>query len=292
MRQYRPGAGHQRALPRLDWRGTGTRKKTRTWRVAKRRAGAPQFLRRRPAIPISARPAVSRPDVVILAGEINTGAKAVAWAAHHFTGLPVLYVHGNHEGYGHHLDEVQGDIEALSIASGNVHFLHWGAFIQDQVCFLSATMWTDFQLFGDGDRQAAMREAEAVMSDYQRIRLAGKGYRKLRAADTARFHAMQKSWLIKKLEEPFTGKPVVITHMAPSMRSVTEQFAHDKTSASYASRLDELAAKADLWVHGHMHDSSDYLIGKCRVVCNPCVYMTRSGGIENEHFNPNFIIEV
>jgi hypothetical protein len=79
--------------------------------------------------------------------------------------------------------------------------------------------------------------------------------------------------------------------MAPSMRSVPEQYADDRISAAYASQLKELAAKADLWVHGHMHESSDYLIGKCRVVCNPCGYMTRGGGIENGDFDPNFIAE-
>jgi Icc-related predicted phosphoesterase len=100
------------------------------------------------------------------------------------------------------------------------------------------------------------------MTDYKRIRLAKKGYRKLRAADTAQFHAIEKSWLTKKLEEPFEGQTVVITHMAPSMQSVTDQFAHDLASASYASRLEDLAEKADLWIHGHMHDSFDYLIGK------------------------------
>ena len=40
----------------------------------------------------------SRPDVGILAGDIHTGARAVPWAATTFPGLPVLYVHGNHEG--------------------------------------------------------------------------------------------------------------------------------------------------------------------------------------------------
>ena len=84
----------------------------------------------------------------------------------------------------------------------------------------------------------------------------------------------------------------MITHMAPSMLSVPEQYATDRISAAYASRLEELAAKADLWVHGHMHESSDYLIGKCRIVCNPCGYMTRGGGIENGDFDPNFIAEI
>lgn len=153
-------------------------------------------------------------------------------------------------------------------------------------------MWTDFHLFGDDTLKAAMREAESFMNDYKRIRLAKKEYRKLPAADTAQFHAAARSWLSKKLDDPFDGKTVVITHMAPSMRSVPEQYATDRISAAYASRLEELAAKADLWVHGHMHESSDYLIGNCRVVCNPCGYMKCGGGTENDDFNPNFIAEI
>jgi len=67
---------------------------------------------------------------------------------------------------------------------------------------------------------------------------------------------------------------------------------HALSSAAYASRLDELAAKADLWIHGHMHESFDYAIGRCRVVCNPCGYMNRAGGTENERFDSNFIVEI
>lgn len=237
-------------------------------------------------------PTVSRPDVVILAGDINTGAKAVDWAARTFPDLPVMYVHGNHEGYGHNLDDVQEQIQEACEAVENVYFLNCGEHIIGRVRFLGATMWTDFRLFGDGDRQAAMREAESVMTDYKRIRLAKKGYRKLRAADTAQFHAIQKSWLQQKLDEPFDGSTVVITHMAPSMRSVADELGEAPTSAAYASRLDEIAIKANLWVHGHMHESSDYMIGRCQVVCNPCGYKRRDGNIENERFDSNFIVNV
>ena len=129
-------------------------------------------------------------NTTISAGDINTGAKAVEWAAATFKGLPVLYVHGNHEGYGQNLDDVQDAIQAACAASGNVHALNCGARIIGGVRFLGATLWTDFRLFGDDERQASMREAEAVMTDYKRIRLAKKGYRKLRAADTAQFHSV------------------------------------------------------------------------------------------------------
>jgi predicted phosphodiesterase len=237
-------------------------------------------------------PAVSKPDVVVLAGDINIGAKAVPWASETFQGLPVLYVHGNHELYGKNLEDAQSEIMAACQAAGNVHFLNCVEFQVGQIRFLGATLWTDFRLFGDDERQACMREAEAVMTDYKRIRLAQKGYRKLRAADTAQFHSVQKSWLRQKLDEQFDGQTVVITHMAPTMKSVSDEYSHALASAAYASRLDDMVEKANLWIHGHTHSSADYHIGKCRVVCNPCGYMTRGGGVENEQYDPNFIVDL
>jgi Icc-related predicted phosphoesterase len=237
-------------------------------------------------------PAISRPDIIVLAGDINTGSKAVGWAATTFPGLPVLYVHGNHEAYGRNLEDTQAEIRAACEATRNVHFLDCDEYILGNVRFLGATLWTDFRLFGDDERAAAMREAEAVMTDYKRIRLAEKRYRKLRSADTARFHSLHRTWLTEKLNEPFAGTTVVITHMAPSLRSVAERFSSDLTSASYASRLDSLVEKADLWIHGHMHDSFDYCIGACRVVCNPCGYKTRDGRPENEEFDSGFVVEL
>lgn len=241
--------------------------------------------------------ALSRPDAVILAGDIDTGTRAVAWAASTFAGLPVLYVHGNHEGYGHHLDKVRQELRAACATTDNVHFLDADSHVitdqaGNQVRFLGATLWTDFRLLGDETRQAAMRDAEAIMNDYKRIRLANMGYRKLRAADTAMFHAQQKAWLARELAQPFEGRSVVISHMAPSLLSVDDAFGSEGCSPAYASRLDELAAQADLWVHGHMHASLDYQIGECRVVCNPCGYKRPDGTPENERYDSGFIVDI
>lgn len=237
-------------------------------------------------------PSISRPDIVVLAGDINTGDNAVGCASTNFSGLPVLYVQGNHEAYGRNLEDTQSKIRKACAATKNVHLLDCDQYIFGDVRFLGATLWTDFRLFGDDARAASMREAEAVMTDYKRIRVAQKGYRKLRSSDTASIHSLHRSWLTKRLDEPFAGTTVVITHMAPSLRSVSERFASDLTSASYASCLDSLVEKAHLWIHGHMHESLDYLIGGCRVVCNPCGYKTRNGSPENEDFSPVFTVEV
>ena len=130
------------------------------------------------------------------------------------------------------------------------------------------------------------------MPDFKRISTGGDAPRLLCADDTARLHARHKAWLSAQLGEPFDGKTVVITHMAPSMLSVEEQYADNLGSPAFASRLDALVAQADLWVHGHMHTSLDYRIDACRVVCNPCGYKRPDGTPENERYDSACIVDL
>lgn len=245
-----------------------------------------------PAIDLAA----SRPDVVILAGDIDTGSNAIAWAARTFGALPVLYVHGNHEGYGHQLEQMQDAVRdacgSANAQGANIRLLDGDAVTLDGVRFLGVTLWTDFLLFGAGRQEEALNAAQAYMPDYKRISTGGDAPRLLCADDTARLHARHKAWLSAQLAEPFDGKTVVITHMAPSMLSVEEQYADNLGSPAFASRLDALVAQADLWVHGHMHASLDYSLGKCRVVCNPCGYKRPDGTPENERFHSGFIVDL
>ncbi|MDB5824571.1 MAG: metallophosphoesterase [Herminiimonas sp.] len=236
---------------------------------------------------------ISRPDVVILAGDISTGAEGVRWAAEKFVGTPVLYVAGNHEFYRHKVQPMQLEIAAACDASGNVIFFNGATCEIAGVRFVGCTLWTDFALFGDETRRDAMLFARHAISDYYVIKTEFRsGFRRLRPVDTARWHAEQRLWLRQQLDEEHGGKTVVVTHMAPSRKSVVARFAADKFSAAFASNLDDMVERADLWVHGHMHDSLDYTIGHCRVVCNPLGYMTRGGARENQCFDENFVVEI
>ncbi|MFZ6743534.1 metallophosphoesterase [Undibacterium sp. JH2W] len=237
-----------------------------------------------------ANPSISQPDVVILAGDIHAGSKAVSWAAQHFAGIPVLYVHGNHEAYGKNLEDMQADIASACEATDNVHFLNASEYQLGDVRFLGATLWTDFCLFGQTELPYTLKEAEDLMPDYQRITLAEQGYRKLLPMDTREIHLQQTSWLKRQLNTSFPSRTVVVSHMAPSLQSVAPRYADDLLSAAFASRLDELAQKADLWIHGHMHESFDYHLGKCRVICNPCGYPLHNGRMENENFDPDLVV--
>lgn len=234
----------------------------------------------------------SRPDVVVLAGDIHTKARAPAWAAQAFPHTPVMYVSGNHEFYGEAVDQMGDAIRVECEKHSNVHYLDCDEYVWQGVRFLGVTLWTDFLLFGTDLKRQVMVDVGNVMTDYQRIRVASAGYRKLRPQDTAKLHAGHRTWLEGKLSEPFPGPTVVITHMAPSNRSVAPEYASDLVSAAFVSDLDEVVRSATLWIHGHTHTSFDYLVGQCRVVANPLGYMMRGGQAENDDFDPNFIVEL
>jgi len=243
-------------------------------------------------MPVGIDLSVSRPDVVILAGDIDADAGSVAWAERTFRGIPTLYVAGNHEGYCGRIDDVERQIAKACAASPSVEYLQRRELVIAGVRFLGCTLWTDFALFGGDRRHEAMSACLRAISDFRLIRVASSGGRTLHPTDTATWHEDHASWLRQRLATPFPGPTVVITHMAPSPSSVAPRYRDDLLSAAFASDLDELVAQADVWIHGHMHDSFDYLLGGCRVVCNPRGYPQRNGSPENQNFNPNLVVEV
>ncbi|MGE5103517.1 MAG: metallophosphoesterase, partial [Betaproteobacteria bacterium] len=101
------------------------------------------------------------------------------------------------------------------------------------------------------------------------------------------------AWLAARLSEPSRLPTVVITHHAPSRRSIHARFADSLLNACFVSDLERLMDRdrAALWIHGHTHDSFDYTVNGTRVVCNPRGY-AKDGVNENALFDPNLVIDV
>jgi predicted phosphohydrolase len=208
-------------------------------------------------------------DAVILAGDINHGLKGLEWAATRFAGVPTLYVAGNHEYYGEALPKLTDQLRERAAELG-VYFLENGAVDLGSVRFLGCTLWTDLQLCGSGPW--IMDAVRNVMVDYRAIRVSPQ-YRRLLPGDTIRLHRASVTWLRQELNNG-VGPVVVVTHHAPSARSLVPNYADDPVSAAFASDLDELVAspRLQLWIHGHTHRAVDYRIGTARIVSNPRGY--------------------
>ena len=230
-------------------------------------------------------------DVVILAGDIARPALAAEWAK--AWDKPVLYVPGNHEFYGSSIDGTLAQLRSLC-AGSCVDVLDNSEVFMGGVRFLGTTLWTDFHLFdAPGLDAAAREEAVRCMRDFSRIASDHDPLQPFQPADAARLFARQAHWLARTLARPFDGPTVVITHHAPSKRSIHPRFDGALLNACFVSDAEYLldAGRVDLWIHGHTHDSFDYRVGETRVVCNPRGY-TRDGVCENADFNPDFMVEL
>mgnify|MGYP000697640048 CR=1 FL=1 len=191
-------------------------------------------------------PQATDADVVILAGDIGVGMCGLHWAEDRFSDRPVIYVPGNHEFYHHDITL----IDALKQrATDHIHVLNDDQVIIDGVRFLGSVLWTDFALFGEGERFYAMKTAQKWMTDFSIIRKDG---RKFTPRDAVQLHTVSRCWLASRLAEPFDGMTVVVTHHAPSSRLVHPRYARDQLTPAFASSLEMMidGERAALWVHG------------------------------------------
>lgn len=254
-------------------------------------------------------------DVTVLAGDIGVGLQGIQWALS--IERPVVYVMGNHEFYGQRaMDELWRKAKER-VRGTHVHLLENEAVLmdtpgrpQEPVRFIGATLWTDFCLLGAYQVRRMMEFAQYHLNDFQTILTTGRrssslhahgGGRKkgslLTARRTFELHCASRIFIESELDRMpclasgalHSVKTVVVTHHAPSEASLAKQHAWPLLNPAYASNLDHLVCKADLWIHGHTHTAADYRIGSCRVVSNPRGYAGRE---EVREFNPMMVVEI
>jgi len=233
-------------------------------------------------------------DVVVLAGDISRPQAAVDWALSSFD-MPVLYVPGNHEFYGNAIGRTRDALRRLTEGT-HIHLLDNDEITLHGVRFLGSTLWSNFDLQGPAERELAIHQAQALIRDFSRIESDAEPGTAFSPADMEALFARNRTWLSQQLEEgPSSADTptVVITHHAPSTRSIHPRFAGSPINACFVSDCESLmgSERAALWIHGHTHDSFDYDVKGTRVVCNPRGYV-RNGVLENALFNPVLTVDV
>lgn len=257
---------------------------------------------------LNSMPAVDA-DVTVVAGDAaapGTVALQRVRELYPDRGRPLIYVPGNHDYYSffdkHHpelkttweqqharMPEVAYDLGITLLSDAAVEI--------DGVLFIGAALWTDFMtrppyvMFGD-----AVRTASRQMNDYRAIKTgAGRSKDMLRPVQTIDAHKASVAFIERTLaERPADQAAVVVTHHAPSPRSLLRWPMTTELDWCYASDLERLMvgdAAPQLWLHGHIHRNRDYSVGDTRIVANPRGYPVL-GARENPDFNPSLVVEV
>ena len=232
-------------------------------------------------------------DLLVLAGDIGSYQRGSALAARgdaefglaRFSPLrawptPVLFVPGNHEYDGLDFDTTHERLRATCERLG-ITWLEREARVIDGVRFVGTTLWTDFDALVHPPGEPPPTTAQALKRRDKAFRAANFYLRK--AATQRRGELMLaeawrelglacQAWLRAELARPHAGPTVVITHFAPSLRSADPRYGRQPGTASFCNADDDLIARADLWLHGHLHCRHDYRVPRpgrapSRVVC-------------------------
>lgn len=196
----------------------------------------------------------------------------------------VLYVLGNHEYYAGFLQTTLRQVKdhILDLGLTNVTVLEKTAIEIDGVVFLGATMWTDY----DDKNPLTMYNAQSSLNDFNLIRSLHKSeVAMVKPYEFYDIHIKTRKWLVTNIRKfkKQGKKVVVVTHHAPCKKSISPEYMGSVLNGAFCTEMSEmiLTYNPDMWIHGHLHSSSDYLIGDCRIIANPRGYATHA-------LNPTF----
>lgn len=203
----------------------------------------------------------------------------------------VLYVAGNHEHYHGDFSSTHRIFRDRLGYLRNLHVLDKETFTLDGVLFVGGTLWTDMNK-EDPNTLVSIRgymndfrcvDNSARMVSYRNYNFEGTSFTMeerpglFTPEDSVEDHKAFLQIIRDTAAQNPTTKIVVVGHHAPSKMSTHPRYKKEvMVNGAYSSDLSEFMLdnrNIKLWTHGHTHEPFDYMIGSCRVVCNPRGYI-------------------
>ena len=195
----------------------------------------------------------------------------------------VIYVAGNHEHYDHDFQRTYDDLRKY-FEYDNLHILDKQSIVIDDVTFVGGTMWTDM----NKSNPTTLLNIRSMLNDFILV-TNHHGKRKFTPEDSVEDHCKMVDFIFDSIKDP-SKKYVVVTHHAPSEMSIHPMYKINAfnliSNSAYYSNLEHIMLdnpQIKYWIHGHMHNEFDYMVGDTRVVCNPRGYPGQNRGFKLKH---------
>jgi predicted phosphodiesterase len=194
-------------------------------------------------------------DILILAGDVGNPYKKeyedlIIRCSKLFK--HVIIVSGNHEYYDkrYNMYEIDNKIKQITQDFENVHFLQRNTIIINNIRFIGCTLWSLPKPNGQ------------TLNDMTHIKYMSLAtYKTLFMTD------------LKFLETELNNnnnnmRNIVITHHLPSYQLISKQYENHPSNSFFASDLEYLMQKTDMWLCGHTHTSVVKQINGCMCYIN------------------------
>jgi predicted phosphodiesterase len=215
--------------------------------------------------------------VLILAGDFGT--KEHLKFAVHFYSLyfkAVIFVLGNHEFYGDDFLTVKDSIRTFVSQHKDIYFLDNESIEIEDTVFYGSIGWAPAK---------KIPSISKYVNDFRYIK-------NFSTSICQKEHEKAVDWVETSLTSHKDGskKSVLITHFGFSEGSIAEKYKGDPITPYFINPiLDNFSVLPDVYVHGHTHEGSHYMLrNKTEVICNPFGYRNEHGG----RFNPALIIDL
>ena len=215
-------------------------------------------------------------DVVVIAGDLGTGKGLEHAIATFCRKYPhVVFVPGNHEYYGSSFPQTDELLKEINDKYDNFHWLNSsdGPIEIMGHRFVGDTLWFRRPEWVD-------EPGAELINDFSQI----KSFRE--------FVYTFNNAALRFFQESLKKRDIAVSHHLPSRLSVSEIYQTQLTTEFFVCEMDELILnrKPALWIHGHTHDSFDYMLGETRIVCNPLGYFPHESA--GSDFNYNKVIDI
>ncbi|QIG68191.1 putative metallophosphoesterase protein [Rhizobium phage RHph_Y68] len=223
----------------------------------------------------------SEADIAIVAGDVCSD----LWLTNVALQIPTFYVAGNHCFKNEDFFARRQRFADISKVCPDFRFLDNSSVVYEGVQIFGGTLWTDFA----GGNDELMENCLRTKGDYKRIWKNKEGSIRWKPHHALSEFRKTKRFIEHTLLSDHEEKTVVVTHHAPSYKSIAPEFANSPLNGAYASQLDYMieGIGPDFWIHGHTHNSADYMINRTRVINNPHGHYG-----ENKKFDPGLIITI
>lgn len=228
---------------------------------------------------------VEEADVLVMAGDFTVaGLLDDLEILAHTIKKPIVYVAGNHDYYYGVFERVNERLQHLGSYLPNFYFLNNRCVEIGNTRFIGSTLWSNFDL-ARNPREFAYH-ARSMVGDFMVIKKSST--RTFTPDDCSKLNEESRQFLKREVNASFTGKKAVITHFLPSPISIHPRFKGNYLNPYFCCDCENsIGGSISIWIHGHTHESIDYVHKGTHVIANPRGYFN-----ENRTFNDRFVVEI